>query len=183
LLRKARTADRMARLILDSLSPYAGAVRIHDSGYFRSQIYYDAWLDVAKQRPRTLFYCYTKALPLWVRRLEEVGDGHEPGQVENFVMTASCGGARDTLIERFGLRFAAVVNSEEDAKRMWLAIDHDDSLAMKHGDDIALLIHGTQPPGSEAARAVAQLRREGWTGYGPTRQGGKQLLQLGVMRR
>jgi hypothetical protein len=27
--------------------------------------------------------------------------------------------------------------------------------------------------------AGAQLRREGWTGYGTTRQGGGQLVQLG----
>jgi hypothetical protein len=32
-------------------------------------------------------------------------------------------------------------------------------LAMKHGDDFALLIHGTQPAGSEVGKAVSKLRR------------------------
>jgi hypothetical protein len=59
-----------------------------------------------------------------------------------------------------------VVNSEEEAGRMRLRVDHDDTLAMRPGDDFALLIHGAQPAGPEAARAVARLRAEGWSGYG-----------------
>lgn len=177
MLKRARTKDRIVRLILDSLSPHAGVVRVHDSGDYYSQPYYDAWIEVARQRPRTLFYSYLKALPFWARRLQEVGDGHEPGAVANFVMTASCGGARDELIERLGLRFAMVVNSEEEARERWLELDHTDELAMKHGDDFALLIHGTQPPDSEAMRAVTKLRKEGWAGYGKTsRRVGLQLV-------
>src|SRR5262245_2909255 len=80
LLKKARTKEAMGRLILDSLSPFAGVVRIHDSGDFFSQSYMGPSLEVAKQRPRTLFYCYTNALPFRVRRLDEVGDGHAPGR-------------------------------------------------------------------------------------------------------
>jgi Gene product 88 len=92
LLKRARTKEAMTRLILASLSPFAGVVRVHDSGDFFSAAYMDAWLAVARERPRTLFYAYTKALPFWARRLHDVGDGHESGEVANFVMTASCGG-------------------------------------------------------------------------------------------
>src|SRR5690242_16179439 len=43
-LRACRSRDEMTRLILDSLSPFAGFVRVHDSGDFFSQAYFDAWL-------------------------------------------------------------------------------------------------------------------------------------------
>jgi len=66
-LQAAKTTAGMAQLILASLSPYAGNVRIHVGGDFYSQEYFDAWLEVARRRPRTLFYAYTKSLPYWVR--------------------------------------------------------------------------------------------------------------------
>lgn len=161
-----RTRGEMTRLILDSLSPFAGVVRVHDSGDFFSQDYFDAWLEVAQQRDGTVFYAYSKALPFWVKRLKVVGNGHEPGEVKNFVLTASRGGAKDRLIEEHNLRFAVVVYSPGQAEGLGLDIDHDDSHAMRHGDNFALLVHGQQPAGSPAAEAVRILRDEGWHGYG-----------------
>lgn len=168
LLRKARTKERMVALILASLSPFAGYVRVHDSGDFWSQTYYDAWLEVARQRPRSTLFFYTKALPFWVRRLQEVGDGHTPGEVPNFIPTASTGGRRDDLITAFGLRFAHIVKNEEEAKQLWLEVDHSDACAARHGPDFALVVHGPQPAGSEMMRAVTENRKRGWFGYGKT---------------
>jgi hypothetical protein len=148
----------MVQLILDSLSPFAGFVRIHVSGDFFSQDYFDAWVEVARCRPETLFYAYTKALPFWVRRKNELPD--------NFILTASYGGTHDHLIEAYGLRSAKVVFSEEEAASLGLEIDHDDSHAMRPGPSFALLIHGVQPAGTPAAKAVAQLRAQGEYGYG-----------------
>jgi hypothetical protein len=156
----------MADLILASLLPGAPVVRIHTGGDFFSQRYFDAWLEVARQRPRTMFYFYTKSLRYWVARLDEVGDGHTPGTVPNFVPTASWGGRDDHLIEAHSLRSARVVYSEAEAESLGLEIDHDDSHAMKHGADFALLIHGTQPPGTEASKAIASLHAQGEFGYG-----------------
>jgi len=45
-----------------------------------------------------------------------------------------------------------------------LPIDHDDSHAAcpsLRGDDFALLLHGTQPKGTEAAEALKALRKSG----------------------
>ena len=112
----------MTRLILDSLTIFAGYVRIHDSGDFFSQQYFDAWLEVARQRPRTHFYAYVKALPFWVRRLDEVGTGYKAGDIPNLVLTASYGGSRDELIERHGLRYARVVHSEAQAEELGLEL-------------------------------------------------------------
>lgn len=167
-LRRCKTADQMARLILDSLSPFARLVRVHDSGDYFSDDYFGAWVMVAQERPQTVFYSYTKALPMWASRLDQVGDGHTPGSVPNFVLTASHGGTHDDLIAQLGLRSARVVFSEQEAAALGLDIDHDDSHAMCHGPDFALLLHGTQPPGSPAAQAVALLRKNGFFGYGPS---------------
>jgi len=111
-------------------------------------------------------YFYTRSLRYWVARLDEVGTGRSPGDVPNVVPTASRGGRDDHLIERHGLRSARVVFSVAQAEELGLDVDHDDSHAMRHGPDFALLLHGTQPAGTEAARAVQALRRSGFGGYG-----------------
>lgn len=157
-LLRGKTRDEMIRLILDSLTPYAGYVRVHDSGDFFSQDYFDSWMEVARQRPRTTFYAYTKSLPYWVARL-----GNIPS---NFILTASKGGRHDELIDRHGLRYAQVVYSEAEAEALGLEIDHDDSHAMTPGPSFALLIHGTQPGGTPASKAVSALRTRGEFGYG-----------------
>jgi Gene product 88 len=152
------SAPEMTRLILDSLTPFAGYVRVHDSGDFFNQDYFDAWMDVARRRNRTLFYAYTKALPFWVRRKDDIPD--------NFLLTASNGGIHDILIEVNRLRYARVVYSEAEAEELGLELDHDDSHAMRLGPSFALLIHGTQPAGTKAALAVRELRNQGEFGYG-----------------
>ncbi len=157
LLRTCKTREEIIQLLLDSLSQFAGCVRIHVSGDFFAQDYFDAWLAVAIFRPRTLFYGYTKSLPYWVAQLDCIP--------ENFVLTASKGGQHDKLIKAHNLRYAQVVFSEAEAQALGLPIDHDDTLAMKSEGNFALLIHGTHPAGSEAAKAVAALKSQGWRGY------------------
>lgn len=165
-LRACNSMEEMAALILDSLSPFAGYVRVHVSGDFISQSYFDAWLEVARQRPRTVFYWYTKCIRYWVARLPLVGDGRTPGALTNVVPTASRGGRNDDLIDAHDLRSAAVVLGEGEAAMLGLELDYDDSHAFRHGPDYALLIHGTQPAGTPAAKAVSALRAQGLHGYG-----------------
>lgn len=148
----------MAALLLASLPTKARTVRIHVAGDFFSQAYFDAWLAVAITRPDIHFYAYTKSLPYWVARL-----GHIPA---NLVLTASKGGKGDEYIPRYGLRQAVVVFSEFEAGLLGLPLDHDDSHARQPGGDFALMIHGPQPAGSEASRAVHERRRLGDWGYG-----------------
>ena len=166
LLRECTSTAEMADLILASLLPGTPVVRIHTGGDFFGQRYFDAWLEVSRQRPETTFYFYTKSLRYWVARLEEVGNGHTPGTVPNFVPTASRGGREDHLIDAHGLRSARVVYSEEEAESLGLEIDHDDSHSKRHGPDFVLLIHGPQPAGSEASKAISALRAQGEYGYG-----------------
>ena len=59
------------------------------------------------------------------------------------------------------LREAVVVFSEEEAQELGLEIDTDDTHAASYGGDFALLIHGTQPKGTEAAQALKTLKGKG----------------------
>jgi len=163
LLRKKNTAD-MVKIIKDSLPKKATIIRIHVGGDFFNQSYFDAWLQVAKETPNVLFYAYTKALPFWIARINDIP--------KNLKLNASKGGLRDDLIKKHNLKEAVVVYSEKQAEELGLEIDHDDTHAYKKEGSFALLIHGSQPAGSEASNALKELKKEGWTGY--TKKGRKK---------
>jgi hypothetical protein len=149
----ARSPLAAANALCEALPEDAGCVRIHVAGDFKLLNYFDAWLEVAARRPGVRFYAYTKSIPFWVRRLDVLP--------ENFLLTASRGGKADCLIDEHGLREARVVFSEAEAGELGLEIDHDDSHAALPGPSFALLIHGIQPKGSEAGKAVRALRGRG----------------------
>jgi hypothetical protein len=148
------THDEIVELVTAKLPADAGIIRIHVGGDFFSPVYFDAWITIAKNNPSILFYAYTKSLPYWVKRIDDIP--------ENFVLTASRGGRRDDLIETYNLRSAVVVFSKKQAKLLGLKIDHNDSCAadVTHGK-FALLIHGVQPAGSEASAAIKEMKRNG----------------------
>ncbi len=169
LLRILKSADEQAELIRASLPhntslgrnkkgickfPYV--VRINVSGDMFNQANFDAWNQTAKTHPYILFYAYTKSLPYWVKRLGEIAD--------NFILTASYGGKKDELIKLHNLRSVKVVFSELEALVLGLEIDSDDFHAAEpslKNQDFALLIHGMQPKGSAAGKAVKQLNGVG----------------------
>src|ERR1041385_536681 len=157
LLRKASTFEAMRDLIQKSLPFGCVAVRIHVSGDFFNESYFLAWLTVAKNNPNVVFYAYTKMLSFWVK--------YKKILPKNFRLTASKGGKEDALIVKHKLKFAEVVFSLEEAKKKKLDIDHDDSHAKDGTKPFALLIHGTQPEGTEAARIVKANRKRGVGGY------------------
>jgi hypothetical protein len=161
LLRNKSIAE-IKEIILSSLPKQAKLVRIHVGGDFFSQDYFDAWLKVAEANPDIIFYAYTKSLRYWTLRVKEIPD--------NFRLTASYGGSEDHLIAEYGLRFAKVVFSEDEAKAVGLSIDHDDSHAIGNGPSFALLIHGTQPAATPAAKALSTLKKAGNFGYNKSKR-------------
>ena len=125
-------------------------VRIHQSGDFFSQAYFDSWVLVAQAYPDKKFYGYTKALNFWV---------NYPSQLpKNLYLVASRGGKFDNLIDKFGLRSVTVVFSTEQAQKAKLPIDHDDSLVWNYKGNFAILLHGTQPAGTPAAQAWYKIK-------------------------
>jgi hypothetical protein len=153
-----RYSENKDLLLMDSLPKDAGIVRIHVAGDFFNSEYLWAWWLTASENPNTLFYAYTKSLRYWVDVVNEMPI------LDNFVLTASYGGSTDHMIYEHNLRSTKVVFSEAEAERLGLEIDHDDSHAARpslRNQDFALLVHGTQPKGSEAAVALKALKGKG----------------------
>lgn len=145
----------------------AKAIRIHVSGDFINQKYFDSWCEVTRNHPNIIFYAYTKSLPFWISAKQR---NIIP---TNFVLTASRGGYRDDLIRKHRLRQAVVIADFKTCETItrsnnhdivpcgrykgWL-IDHDDSIACLTDKSFALLIHNIQPAGSEASKAKEVLK-------------------------
>ena len=146
------TTEQMISKLTAAMPKNLGVCRIHAAGDFFNQNYFNAWLAITLANPDKLFYAYTKSLPYWVNVI-----GMIP---ENFVLTASYGGRRDDMIESYNLRSAKVVLHPSETI---LEIDHTDEHAANpetRDRDFALLIHGVQPKGSEAAAAIKILKSE-----------------------
>jgi hypothetical protein len=149
------SVDACADLICKSLPKKFDILRVHVGGDYFSKQYLQAWIEVAKRNPDKLFYSYSKSLHFF----------KEFALPENLVLTASRGGKHDNLIDLHGWKEALVVYSEQEAIDKGLEIDHDDTHAAFGKDNFALLIHGTQPAGSAASKALSLLRKQGKGGY------------------
>lgn len=149
------SVNGMYELLAEALPENAGIVRIHVSGDFFNLKYLLAWIMLAKRNPHILFYAYTKSLPYWIECSSELQG------IPNLVLTASYGGRHDGMIAG-NFRSAKVVFSQEEADKRGLIIDSDDSHAAVpewRNNDFALLIHGTQPKGSESGKALVKIKR------------------------
>lgn len=153
LIRKCKTLDEMVSLISRSLPKNSNIIRIHASGDFINEQYFLAWVEVAKLFTKKKFYFYTKMISIWLKHIDKIGNGYSPGSVKNIVPTASFGGKEDDLIVSSGLRSARVLYYKHEAKQLGLQFDHTDKKAQNFGKDFALIIHGVNPKGSEAAKA------------------------------
>jgi hypothetical protein len=144
--RHGTAVDLINASIQENRSKGITLVRIHESGDFFSGAYLeclDCWLHYSTLILK--FYCYSKSLHLFHLRLS---------LPTNFYLTASKGGKWDHLIDAGQFpRFSVVVKDEAEAAALGLEVDHDDSHCF--GDKpFALLVHGTQPKGSEMGKAI-----------------------------
>ena len=149
----------------DSLPKNAGVIRIHVGGDFKTKNYFIGWCEFARRHPNILVYAYTKSLPFVIAERDRLE------KLPNFVLTASKGGMKDSLIAEYNLRQAVVVQNDAEAKNLGLEVDHDDSHAadlVKRNQSFALVIHGIQPAGSVWGKAVKVNK-----GYGTYNRTGK----------
>ena len=154
LLAIKNNTSKMAELISKTIPKNTEVIRIHSSGDFFSQKYFDAWVKIALRNPQITFYAYTKSLRFWINRLDFIPS--------NLVLTASYDGLDDHLIKEYNLRSSLVVFSEKEAENLGMDIDYDDSLAYNkaYKKSFCLLIHTTQPPGTDAAKAWQKIKDE-----------------------
>ena len=153
---RGKSVEAMVDIIQDQMPKNLGICRIHVAGDFFNNAYFKAWMEVARLNPDRLFYAYTKSLPYWVDNLQVIPD--------NLILTASYGGRCDDMISEYNLRSVVVCYSYEEAESRGLEVDHDDTHAanpLTLYNNFALMIHGIQPKGSEAADAIKQLKKKG----------------------
>jgi len=158
--------NTLVDLILNSIPKKATIIRVHVAGDYYNQVYFNAWMEVAKRLPSVTFYAYTKSIGYWVNQL-----GNIPS---NFKLNASYGGKQDSLIEQYNLKSVKVVYTVEQAGNM--VIDHDDTSAFMQEKSFCLLLHGVQPKGSDASKALSVLKKQGIHGYGKK----KDIRELAV---
>ena len=145
--------ETMVDEISTALPKDADLVRTHVGGDFFNNRYFVAWMLVAKMFPKVTFYAYTKSIPYWVANLDLVPD--------NCILNGSRGGRADSMLDEYELKVAEVVFSLEEAEEKGLEIDHDERHALQDTGSFALLIHGTQPKGSDAGAAIKNLKAAG----------------------
>ena len=106
------------------------AIRIHSSGDFFNQTYFDMWLKLAEENPSVEMWAYTKSLKYWINRLNDIPS--------NLILTASYGGKADDLIERFNLKNVKVYAEIEEVPTN-RPIDTNDNYARIPNVNFALL--------------------------------------------
>jgi hypothetical protein len=149
LIKAAKSRVAIALLILESIPKDADVIRIHVGGDMFSLAYMGAWIDVAAAMPNIIFYAYTKSIHHW----EKIGQ-----LPPNLQFTGSDGGRFDDKLGNH--KRSVVVFHPSEADALGLEIDHDDTHAAIGSESFALLIHGTQPKGSDASGAIKQLKAE-----------------------
>lgn len=106
------------------------SIRIHSSGDFYNQKYFDMWVNIAQTNPDIEIWAYTKSVQYWVNRINDIPD--------NLTLTASYGGSQDYLIEKYNLKNVKVFQSKELVTEN-RPIDFNDDWARKSKINFALL--------------------------------------------
>ncbi len=130
-LEAIRTSKNMVNLISAAIPKKADRIRIHGSGDFFKQSYFDAWLEIARLNPDILFWAFTKSVQLWIKRIDTIP--------ENLILQASKGGKLDHLIDEYGLKSATVFKTLSLAKASGLPIDVNDKYACNNFGSFALV--------------------------------------------
>jgi hypothetical protein len=106
------------------------SIRIHSSGDFFNQNYFDSWIDLANENPNIEMWAYTKSLNYWINRINDIPN--------NLILTASYGGSLDFLIEKYNLKNVKVYNNMADVP-IDRPIDKNDDYARIPNINFALL--------------------------------------------
>ena len=154
ILKSCKSLLELVAVIQNSIARklFFDTIRLHVSGDFYSELYFQAWLIIAITHPKIKIYGYTKRCDLLIKYKNQFPP--------NFVMVASYGGRLDNLIEKHDLVYSKVVHTIDEATALGLPIDSDDSLAMEGKQSFALLIHGAQPKLTTASTAAYQNRKK-----------------------
>lgn len=135
----------MTQLIEVSLPKGIKVIRIHSSGDYFNENYFNAWVNVAKNHPEIKFFGYTKVLTY-------VNADKSP----NFNLIYSYGGKMDNQVKNEPVAY--VVNTVSDGHALGLTVScqenpSDDYDYITAGKSFALALHGIQPKRSRGLTA------------------------------
>ncbi len=105
-------------------------LRIHSSGDFFSQAYFNMWVQIARDNPNVNFWAFTKSIQYWLNSIDMIPD--------NLLLTASYGGKQDELIEKYNLRYAKVYSTLDEVPE-GMPIDTNDKYARLPNVNFALV--------------------------------------------
>lgn len=106
-------------------------VRVHDSGDFFSQEYFDKWCVIARAMPHLTFYAYTKSLTLDLT-----------GAPANFKITQSLGGKYDASVD-LSRPHSRIFSTHDDRERAgYIDGNVSDAPAIQGLVQIGLVYHG-----------------------------------------
>jgi hypothetical protein len=130
-LEALKNSKDIVSLINSQIPKNADRIRIHGSGDFFKQSYFDAWLEIARLNPEKLFWAFTKSVHFWVKRIDKIPP--------NLIMQASRGGKKDQLIDQHKLKSATVFRTLEEALKSGMPVDIDDTYACSNKGSFALV--------------------------------------------
>lgn len=109
-------------------------IRIHDSGDFYSEEYFNKWNIIIFNNPEITFYAYTKQIEMF-KRLES-------SLLPNFILTFSFGGKQDALIDVKNDRHSMVFESTSILKKQgYIDASSHDLLSIGKNKKVGLVFH------------------------------------------
>ena len=123
----------MVELINSSIKKNVKIVRIHSSGDFFSQDYFNAWVKVASMNQDITFFGYTKIVD-YVKAIKP----------SNFKLVYSMGGLMDNQVDN-SIPTCKVVEYSEDSLCKSKDFSHEDFYFIMAEKSFTLNLHGTQP--------------------------------------
>lgn len=132
-LLKGLSESSMVELINSSIKKNVKIVRIHSSGDFFSQEYFNAWVKVASMNQDIQFFGYTKIV-----------DYVKASKSDNFKLVYSMGGLMDNQVDN-SIPTCKVVEYSEDSLCKSKDFSHEDFYFIMAQKSFTLNLHGTQP--------------------------------------
>jgi hypothetical protein len=135
--------DNCELLLYNSIPRTADIVRWHVSGDFFCWRYFVAFCRMIAHFPHITFYVHTKAIR-YVQKYYLKYKRFPP----NLNISLSYGGKDDQLISSLNMKSSRIVKNEQEAQKLGLPIDRNDSFAYMGKRDYCLLLHGVQKRGT-----------------------------------
>jgi hypothetical protein len=121
----------------------ARSIRIHDSGDFFSQAYFDTWCRIVARFPRKRFYCYTKSLHLDLS-----------ARPANLRIVQSLGGKLDARVNKAASHTRIFASAAERRAAGYQDGNQTDRPAQTGVIRIGFVYHGSTPLSPAMARVL-----------------------------